>query len=511
MHLQRNNKTVKGKKYSSVLLVESYWDKELKRSRKNTIANLSKCPSEMIKSIEKYLKKGKVYSKDEFKILKSYEFGNIEILLRLSKKLKLDKILGERHNEILAMVFNRLLQPRSKRGLKSWARKTATFHLLGLSEDDLHHDNLYKIMDYLETNKNTIEEKLYKQRKTKPQMILYDITSSYFEGSSCSMAQYGYSRDHRRDKKQIVIGLITDEKGIPITVEIFNGNTKDSMTLEKQIDQLKERFGIEKVIFVFDRGMKSKSNLEYITSKKSSYITAITKTEIETLLKNNDSIQLSLFDETNILDYNINGIRYIACYNPLREKSDKKKRDLRISKTIIKLDQLVKSVKQNKKITQKAIIKKVTTIFNEHQTEKYFNYTVYRKTLRYEKNQNNIDKEELLDGKYVLKSNVQETEIDKEGIQKHYKSLSQVEDAFKDIKNYIDIRPIYHYKEERVKAHVFICFLAYYLLKHLELKLESILEDCTLYEVFDELCQYTLNEVSLNEETIYQKTEITDS
>ena len=353
-----------------------------------------------------------------------------------------------------------------------------------------------------------------KEGATKPKMILYDITSTYFEGNECEISKHGYSRDHRSDREQIVIGLVTNEEGIPISVEIFEGNTVDKSTLKNQIAILKERFGIEETMFVFDRGMVTKANLEYIRTSKSDYITAITKPEMDALISNNDEIQLSLFDETDILEYLKEGIRYILCNNPLRAESDKVKRDKRINKTIEKLEVLKKSLSKGKKEKpEKYIIEKVANILNKHYTKKFFTVKTGINSLEYSKNEKEIKREEKLDGKYTLKTTIRETPenlMDKETIRKHYKSLSQVEDAFKDIKNYIDVRPIYHYRERRVKTHVFICFLAYYLLKHMEIRLKPLLENRTLYELIDELKKLKLNTIDLCGEIFPQNTEKTE-
>lgn len=512
MHLQKNSKTVKGKKYESVLLVESYWDKETKSSKKKTISNLSKCPKEVIKTIEKSLKNGRLYSKDEFKIQKTLKHGTIDVLLKLSKKLKLDKILGIHHKELLIMVFNRLLKPRSKKGICSWATTTSILEILGLNADDIDHEKLYLIMDQLEKDKQAIEEELFKTRKIKPKMYLYDITSSYFEGKKCKIAKHGYSRDHRPDKKQIVIGLVTDNDGIPVSVEVFEGNTADRSTLKNQVECLRKRFGIESVTYVFDKGMVSEKSLEYITSDEmgnSNYITSITRPEILKIINNNDSIQISLFDKIDIQECIVDKTRYIICHNPLRSYSDKEKREKKIEKTMNDLEKLKISVQRGKGKPENYIIEKVTKILDKHYTKKYFIVKTGDKMLEYTLNENVKEKDALLDGKYAIKTTL-DFKIEKEEVRNTYKNLSKVENAFKNIKNYLEIRPIYHYKDQRVNAHVFICFLAYYIQRNLEFKLASLLKDYTFYELIDELDKLNLNTVELCGEIFSQLTEKTD-
>jgi transposase len=510
--VKSNKKRDGNKVYETHLLVESKWVNG--KSVHDTILNLSKLPIEAIEAIKKSLKKGKVYAKDEIKITKTKEYGLLDVLLILTKSLKLDKLLGENHKEVLAMMFNRLIDPRSKRALQSWAETTALSELLKLNNNNLDNEKLYLIMDELLKDKENIEKKLFESRAAKPKMILYDITSTYFEGNECEIAKYGYSRDHRSDREQIVIGLVTDEEGIPISVEVYEGNTVDKSTLKGQIANLKEKFNIEESIFVFDRGMVTKANLEYIRTSKSDYITAITKPEMDALISNNDEIQLSIFDETDILEYSKEGLRYILCNNPLRAKSDNAKREKRINKTIEKLETLKKSISKGKKEKpEKYIIEKVASILNKHHTKKFLNIKTGVNSLEYSKDEEEINRDKKLDGKYTLKTTIKETPdnlMDKETIRKHYKSLSQVEDAFKDIKNYIDMRPIYHYRERRVKAHVFICFLAYYLLKHMEIRLKPLLENYTLYELTDELKKLQLNTMDLCGETFPQFTEKTE-
>jgi transposase len=510
MFVKTNIKKVNDKVYKTHLVVQG---KKIKgKTVHETILNISKLPEETIESIRKSLKHEKLYTKDEFKILESKDYGTIDILLKLSKQLKLNKILGANYKEVLAMVFNRILHPGSKRSLLSWANTTSMLELLSLNDDDLYHEKLYLIMDQLEKDKKTIEEKLFAARKTKPEMILYDITSTYFEGNSCELAEYGYSRDHRPDKKQIVIGLVTDESGEPISENTFEGNTSDRSTLKDQVNELKTRFGISDVTFVFDKGMVSQDSLDFITGNEMSncdYITSITRPEILKIINNSDSIQLSLFDTTDIQECVIDNVRYIVCNNPLRADSDKAKREKQIKKTTNDLEKLKKYVQKGKGQPENYIIEKITEIFNKYYTKKYFTVKTSDKVLEYSLNQEAIDKELVLDGKYAIKTTLLDSKITKENIRKSYKNLSKVENAFKDIKTYLEIRPIYHHNDPRVKAHVFICFLAYYLMWHLEQKLEPLLKDYAFYELINELKELKSNTVSLCSETFLQLTEKT--
>jgi transposase len=511
MFVKTNKKRVGDKVYETHLVVES---KRINgKSRHETIANISNLPEATIKAIKKSLKGGTFFTKDDLEIIDSKDHGTIDILLKLSQQLKLDKILRLNYKEIFAMLFNRLLDPRSKKGLISWAETTSICELLKLKYGDLNHEKLYLIMDQLEEDKNNIEKELFKAGNSKPQMILYDITSSYFEGNECKMAKYGYSRDHRNDKKQIVIGLVTDETGKPISVNVLEGNTSDKSTLKAQTEDLQKRFGIGSITFVFDKGMVSQASLDYITSNvmgNSGYITSITKPEILDIINNSNSIQLSLFDTVDIQECIINSIRYIVCNNPLRQESDRLNREEKIDKTVNELEKLKKYVQTGKGKPENYIIEKTTEILNKHYAKKYFTIKIANKTLKYSINQEIKAQEAILDGKYAIKTTLLDSKITKEEIRESYKKLTKVENAFRDIKSYLEIRPIYHHKSQRVKAHVFICFIAYYLLWHLEQKLEPLLKEYTFYELIDELKKLKSNTVSLGGEKFSKLTEKTD-
>ncbi len=394
----------------AVLLRESY--REGKKIRKRTRANLSKLPDDVIDNLRAALKGGIAFKPeqipDTFSIIRSRPHGHVAAVLGTLKKLDLHNLIASEPSRtrelVLAMIVARIIDPRSKlataRGLNSETCFSSLGELLGVETAD--EDELYEAMDWLLERQDKIETKLAKRHLSEGSLVLYDLTSTYFEGETCPLANYGYSRDKKKGKLQIVFGLLCDSRGCPIAVEVFEGNTTDQKTLASQLEKVRSRFGISHVIWVGDRGMITQARIreDLKETEGLDWITALTKTEIQKLVEQ-EAIQLGLFDERDLVEFESSSRKIEA-----------------------------------------------------------------------------IAKAEALDGVYILRTSVSEKILDAPETVRAYKSLSQVEQAFRSYKTIdLKVRPIYHRLEDRVKTHIFLCMLAYYVEWHMREALAPLLFD----------------------------------
>ena len=312
---------------------------------------------------------------------------------------------------------------------------------------------------------------------------MYDVTSSYLEGTGCELGLYGYNRDKKKGKTQIVFGLLCDGNGCPIAVEVFSGNTSDTATLTNQIEKVRNRFGIKNVVWVTDRGILTNANINELVKplEDLDYISGLTKPQIRKLAEV-EVIQLGLFDELNLVDMKSKDYpeeRLIACRNPLIAEKNQKQRAAILQVVEKELSQIVKATKREKRALkgQDKIADRVGKILNKYKVNKYYNLDLKEKEFSYERREELIAQEMALDGVYVIRTSVKKTVMDAPTTVKAYKSLSQqVEAAFRCYKSIdLKVRPIYHYKGDRVKAHIFLCMLAYYVEWHLRKILAPLL------------------------------------
>jgi transposase len=311
---------------------------------------------------------------------------------------------------------------------------------------------------------------------------LYDVSSTYLEGTGCELGEYGYNRDKKKGKTQIVFGLLCDENGCPIAVEVFKGNTKDSSTLVNQIEKVKNRFGIKNIIWVSDRGILTNAQInESIKPREGiDYITGLTRPQIRKLVEV-EAIQLGLFDEINLVEFECKDYpseRLIACRNPLIAEKNRKQREALLERVEQELEQIVAATKREKRALKgkEKIALRVAKILNKYKVNKYYNLEIEEQEFNYSRKAELITQEKALDGIYVLRTTVKKTVMDSFSTVKAYKNLSQVEEAFRCYKSIdLKVRPIYHYKGERVKAHILLCMLAYYVEWHLRQSLAPFL------------------------------------
>jgi len=395
--------------------------------------------------------------------------------LSLRKKINFDYLLC-----VFIMVLNRLISPRSKLAITKWQERIYTD-----SEPKPKYQHYLRTLSYLAKSKEGIEESLFFQLidlfSLKLNLIFYDLTSCYFEGNSCPLAKFGYSRDRRPDKKQIILGLLVTDEGLPIAHQVYNGNTLDKTTLKETIDILKERFQIKQCIFVGDRGLVSEENLRYLTQARYSFIVTLRKRnlkEIESLLKTAPSYYKVITDTLHLKEVKIDDMRYLICKNPIKTEDDSLFRDNLIKEVSSELRGLSKSSQDN--------LKKASEILTLKKAKRYFIIGIDKhNNFFFKLNEKVINYEKELDGIYILKTNVLDLEAYK--IVEAYKNLSEVEDAFREIKDFLKLRPIYHYSPLRVKGHVMVCFLAYLIEKILEKSLRKANVDLSPREALEYL------------------------
>ena len=469
------------------LIRESYRENGHVKTR--TILNITKWPKSLIMGLKKLFKGEEIHSLDDvFTIKRSLPHGHIAAVLGTLKKCGLYKIITSAINNkvklILSLIVSRIIYPGSKLKLSRIINENTCASTFGqlLNINNITEKDLYRAMDSLYKNKDLIEKKLAKKHLSGDSLILYDTTSTYFEGKRCPIAKYGYNKDKKKGKLQIVIGLICSEQGCPIAVEVFEGNTKDSDTLQYQINKMREKFNLKRIILVGDRGLitdtKIRNELKY--EKNLDWITALKSVQIRELVEKKD-VDTSLFDDWGIAEISSKlypGERLIVCYNPLLKKDRRTERDQLLKKTEQELAKIQEATKREKyKLKGKDKIGvRVGKIINKYKMAKHFIIDIHDNNLNYEQNTDKIEAEKKLDGIYIIRTSLKKEEATADQAVLKYKNLSNVEKAFRCLKTIdLHIRPVYHRLTDRVKAHVFLCMLAYYVQWHMKKKLAPIL------------------------------------
>ncbi|MBE5228112.1 MAG: IS1634 family transposase [Microcystis aeruginosa PMC 728.11] len=474
----------------AVLLRESY--REGDQVKKRTLANLSKLPDDIIDNLKLALK-GATLSMTEgipnhFEVIRSLPHGHVMAILETIKKLGLDKIISEKssriRNLVVAMIVARIINPKSKlataRGFNSETGSQSLGQLLDLEKAD--EDELYNALDWLLEKQEKIEKHLALKHLESGTLVLYDVTSTYLEGNGCELGKYGYNRDKKKGKTQIVFGLLCSAKGCPIAVEVFEGNTSDGATLSGQIEKVRKGWGIENVVWVSDRGILTNSKIKELVKpiEGLDYITGLTKPQIRKLAEV-EVIQLGLFEQVNLVEFESEDYpeeRLIACRNPLIAQKNQQQREALLEAVEKELDLIVQATQREKRALkgQDKIALRVGKILNQFKVNKYYNLEITEEGFSYQRKLELIAQETALDGVYVLRTSLESTLMDAATTVKAYKSLSQVEEAFRCYKSIdLKVRPIYHYKGDRVKAHIFLCMLAYYVEWHLKQCLAPLL------------------------------------
>ncbi len=475
----------------AILLRESY--REDGKVRKRTLCNLSDWPKAHIEGLRGVLKGGTVIAaeREAFTITRSLPHGHVGAALGTAHRIGLDRILGPDGNRcrdlVLAMIVGRILDPASKlAAARALSPATATSSLgtvLGLGEVD--EDELYTALDWLLERQPAIETTLARRHLKNGTLVLYDVSSSYMEGRCCPIAQRGYSRDGRRGTLQIVYGLLCAPDGCPVAIQVFEGNTGDPMTLATQVEKLKQRFALDHVVLVGDRGMITQARLtEDIKAAGLDWITALRAPAIQELVKGG-ALQLSLFDQRDmaaITSPDFPDERLIVCRNPDLAAQRTRKRQELLAATERDLARIQAAVarKRNPLRGVAQIALAVGAVIEQHKMRKHFDLAITDHSFAFARKTVEIAAEAATDGIYRVRTGLPADVLDDAATVRSYKSLSQVERAFRCIKTVdLHVRPIYHWLADRVRAHVFLCMLAYYLEWHMRQELAPMLFDDT--------------------------------
>jgi len=470
----------KRREYVAHLLRRSY--REGGKVRKETVANLSHLPDEVIELVRGALRGQRYVAAEEaLAVERSLPAGHVEAALLMAGRLELGRLLERAPSReralCLAMIVQRLLGPGSKLAMsRAFAQSTLASEL---AVEDADEDELYAALDWLLARQGRIERALARRHLEAGTLVLYDVSSSYFEGRSCSLAQLGYSRDGRRGTLQIIYGLLCDRRGCPVAVEVFEGSLHDHKTLPVQLDKLRERFGLASVIVVSDRGMVTKANLELVRASEAAWITALKAPQVKKLVAEG-TLQLSLFDEHNLAEIagdDYPGERLVVCRNPLVAAERARKREDLLQATERALAEIESRVEQGTLQGSGEIGLAVGAVWNRWRVRKHFQVEIEDTAFSFARKQEQIAAEAALDGIYVLRTSVTEAELSTPDVVRAYKQLKEVEKAFRTLKGPLELRPIHHRLEDRVRAHVFLCMLAYYLTWHLRQAWKPLLFD----------------------------------
>ena len=471
--------TVPNRNSPPAILLREGW-REGNKTLKRTLANLSDWPQEKIETFRRLLRDEPLVSPQDLLCTEmTRPHGHVEAILLAIHKLGLDSMISaQRCRErdlVLAMIVERLLYPCSKLATTRHWHSTSLAEELGVSQAT--EDQLYEAMDWLLERQPRIEKKLAARHLQEGSLVLYDVSSSYYEGRTCPLAQYGHDRDGKKGLPIIVYGLVyglmTDGEGRPIAVEVYAGNTGDPTTVVDQVNKLRERFHLSRVVLVGDRGMLTQPQIDQLKAHpQMGWITALTSGAIRGLLAEG-SLQLSLLDEQNLVEIEspeYPGERLMVCYNPLLAEERKRKREELLAATEKALARIGKEVERRKKkpLTATEIALKVGKVLGHYKMGKHFAHQIEDKKLSWSRRGETIEQEAKLDGIYVIRTSESAEQLSAADTVRGYKSLAQVERAFRSLKGLdLLIRPIRHRTEERVPAHIFLCMLAYYVEWHL--------------------------------------------
>jgi hypothetical protein len=480
--------------HPTILLRESY--RADGKVKKRTIANLTDWPEALVEGLRTLLRGGVAVARPDeaLTISRSLPDGHVAAVLGTAERIGFSKLLTPRRGGpaarrardlVLALIVNRVIAPASKlatvRALNPGTAASSLGERLKLGE--VAEREVYEALDWLLDQQERIETALAKRHLVGGALALYDVSSSYLEGRCCALAKHGYSRDHRPDKLQIVYGLLCNREGCPVAIEVFEGNAADPMTLGSQVQKLKARFGLERVVVVGDRGMITSARIrEELAPAGLDWITALRAPQIQQLVESGP-LQLSLFDERDLAEIaspDYPGERLIACRNPLLAAERARKRDELLAATERDLSRIKLMVERKRDPLrgQAEIAIKVGAVLDRHKMAKHYELTIADTRFAWRRKPDSIAAEARLDGIYVVRTGVPKDALGAEETVGAYKSLAQVERAFRSLKTVdLEIRPIFHWTAPRVRAHVLLCMLAYYVEFHMRRSLAPILFD----------------------------------
>jgi len=491
VHVATTTRNYKGRVYQTHLLRRTF--RVGNQVRHETLGNISHLPPSLIDIIRRALA-GETFfpATESFHVLRSLPHGHVEAVLGTVRRLELEPLLSSKpcreRDLVLAMLVERLLDPASKLATtRLWHNSTLAEEL---SVEDAQEDELYQALDWLLARQAQIEKKLAERHLHEGSEVLYDISSSYYEGRCCSLVHYGHNRDGKRDRPIIVYGVLTNTEGRPVSVEVHPGNTGDATTVPGQVKKLRERFGLSRVVLVGDRGMLTEKQIAQLKQHPElGWISALKAGAIRQLVEAG-ALQLSLFDQQNLVEIRTAlypDERLVACFNPLLAEERKRKREELLQATEKELEAIQRQVARRKKkiLRKEEIALKVGRVVNRFKMAKHFALTIEDGRFQAQRRKEGIREEGLLDGVYVIRTSESKENLVAPDVVRHYKNLTNVERAFRCWKGMdIRVRPIYLRTEEHVRAHIFLCLLAYYVEWHMRAVLAPLLfeeEDLVQY------------------------------
>ena len=471
----------------AILLRESY--REAGKVKNRTLANLSAWPEAKVDALTRVLKGQPPPAAGldgAFEITRSLPHGHVAAVLGTLRELGLEELIDpvpSRHRDLVtAMAVAQVIAPDSKlaiaRGLREETAATSLGEVLALGSCD--EDDLYAAMDYLQGRQDAIQDALAARHLAGGTLVLYDVSSAAFEGRTCPLGAIGHPKDGVRGRLQIVYGLLTSPEGIPVAIEVFKGNTGDPATVAAQVTRVKDRFGITKVVLVGDRGMLTAARLRQdVAPAHLDWITALRAPQVKKLVRGGD-LQLTLFDTQDLAEItspDFPGERLVACMNPFLEAERARKRESLLAATEADLEKIAAACARARRPLhgQDKIAVRADRVLSRRKVAKHFTVDIGDDSIRYARDQDSITAEAALDGIYVLRTSVAAGDLDSTGVVASYKALAQVERAFRAFNTDLDIRPIRHRTEDRVRAHVFLRMLSYYLSWHMHARLAPLL------------------------------------
>jgi transposase len=456
----------------TVLLRESY--REGAKVRKRTLANLSSLSAAQIEAIRAALRGELLQPVAQcFEIMLSRAHGHVQAVAAALQRLGLAELIGTKRSRerdlVLAMVAARIVAPHTKLATTRWWHTSTLAENFGVAYCD--ENDLYAAMDWLLARQDKIQKKLAARHLRAGGLVLYDLSSSYFEGSTCPLAKFGYNRDGRKGLLQVNYGLLTDARGCPVAVSVHEGNVADSETLLPQVQRLRHDFGIEQLVMVGDRGMIGQKAInEMRASEGIEWITALKSASIRVLVEQGQ-LQLGLFDQRNLLELSspqYPGERLVACRNPELAKLRAHKREELLAATERNLDQIKARVQAGKLVGRAPIGLRAGKVINQYKVAKHFELTIGDNAFSFARKRQAIAAEAALDGIYIIRTSLSSAQMDSADCVRNYKALAQVERAFRSLKTIdLKVRPIHHRLANRVRAHILLCMLAYYVEWHM--------------------------------------------
>lgn len=476
----------------AILLRESYRQDGKVKTR--TLANITHLAGQQIAALRSALDGALTVPAtplpESFLISRSLPHGHVAAVLGCLRKLQLDSILdpvpSRQRDLVIAMIVARIIEPASKLATARGLHCDTLHHSLGatLHLDSADETELYQAMDWLLPRQARIEQALAKRQLSQGGLVLYDLTSTYFEGRHCPLAKLGHSRDGKSGTPQIVFGLLTNAAGCPVAVEVFAGNTSDPKTVATQVDKLRQRFGLSDMVLIGDRGMITSARIreDLPASHGIQWISALRATQIQKLAAGGQ-LQMSLFDKTDLIEIahpDFPGERLIACFNPLLAEERARKRPDLLNATEKQLEKIAVATQRPKRPLRgkQNIGLRAGKVVNRYKMGKHFQLRIEEDSFHYERKTANIEREQNLDGIYVIRTSVKKEVLSSQQVVASYKSLSGVERAFRSLKTVdLQVRPIHHHLPDRVRAHILLCVLAYYVEWHMRQLLAPILFD----------------------------------